>query len=257
MGWDISYHPISENQINKWYFEVLENESLVEELANKIEMDPFYVNKYKEVIAIGKQVKKDEDFDTTHGYYIAVIQGFFQTFFYTRGAALSFAESAILKPYFKKWQTIANGIIESEKINNAITTNYCSGVFIPYNKVLQLLNDYENNKEIKAVIDDLFSHQRIKVFLKALYFAKEKELGILEATEVMVPNPLDLNKSDCYSNLYNCDTEGPILYQEAAMEMLEEVENVENLNKGEIANNADFKIITTEKKGFWSRLFGK
>ena len=96
-------------------------------------------------------------------------------------------------------------------------------MYIPADKVVELLHDYENDSDIKKELDNIFSHDRITVFLKALRYAKEKNVGILEATEVMEPNPVDLNESSCYSNLFNCDTEGPLLFQKAVMQQAKEI----------------------------------
>lgn len=261
MGWDISYHPISEKQINEWYFDVLDNQELIEKLSTENKIEDFYKEKYKETINVGLETKSDDIFDKSHGYYVAVVQGFFQKYFYTRGSALSFSENQLFKEYYKKW----NEIVSSEKltvnVNNQIIENYCSGVYIPNNKVIDLLNDYENKPEIRKELNNLFSHNRINVFLKALNFAKENQLGLLEATEVIEPNPMDLNNSSCYSNLYNCDPEGAILYQQAAMEQIAEIEKSQKLNAGEISSKAEYKVTNVEskkeKKGFWKKLFGK
>ncbi|WP_298781829.1 hypothetical protein [uncultured Polaribacter sp.] len=223
MGWDISYHPISEEQINEWYFDVLDNLELIEKLSADNKIEDFYKEKYKETINVGLATKTDDIFDKSHGYYVAVVQGFFQKFFYTRGSALSFSKNQLLKEYYKKWDKIISNEKLTKNVYNQIIENYCSGVYIPKNKVVELINDYENNFEVKKELDDLFSHNRIKVFLKALNFAKENALGLLEATEVIEPNPINLNNSSCYSNLFNCDPEGAILYQQTAMEQIAKI----------------------------------
>jgi hypothetical protein len=261
MGWDISYHPISEKQINEWYFDVLDNQELIEKLSTENKIEDFYKEKYKETIKVGLETKTDDIFDKNHGYYVAVVQGFFQKFFYTRGSALSFSENPLLKKYYKKWTEIIPNEKLTKNVNNQIVENYCSGVYISKDKVTELLNDYENNPELRKELDDLFSHNRISVFKKALKFAQENELGLLEATEVIEPNPMDLNNSSCYSNLFNCDPEGAMLYQQAAMEQIAEIEKSQNLEAGEISSKAEYKVTNVEpkkeKKGFWKKLFGK
>ncbi|WP_324026368.1 hypothetical protein QSV08_02725 [Maribacter sp. BPC-D8] len=263
MGWDISYHPISEKQISEWYFDVLEDQSLIDKLATEYKIEDFYKEKYKETIAVGSETKDTDIFDKSHGYYAAVAQGFFQKFFYTRGAALSFSESGLLESYFKNWDQILPKEKLTSNVNNRIIENYCSGVYIPANMVVELLKDYEVNAEVKNELDNLFSFDRINVFLKALNYAKDNELGLLEATEVVEPNPMDLNSSSCYSNLFNCDPEGAMLYKKAAMEQIAEIEKREKLKEGEISSNAEYKITNVEaddtpaKKGFWKKLFGK
>ena len=263
MGWDISYHPISEKQINEWYFNVLDNQDLIEKLASENNIEDFYKEKYADTIKVGLETKDDAVFDINHGYYVAVVQGFFQKYFYTRGAALSFSETPLLQKYFKNWSDIIPNNKLTKNVNNRIINNYCSGVYIPENKVIELINDYNNDPEIKKEIDHLFSHNRINEFLKALNFAKDNNLGLLEATEVVEPNPIDLNDSSCYSNLFNCDPGGALLYQQTAMEQFAEIEKRQNLPKGEIASKAKYEVTNIapikkkEKVGFWKKLFGK
>jgi hypothetical protein len=62
-----------------------------------------------------------------------------------------------------------------------------------------------------------------------LDYSKENKLGLLEATEVVEPNPNDLNKSTGYTNFWHYDYGGPILYRD---EVLEQMENIKkNINK--------------------------
>lgn len=263
MGWDISYHPIDEEQMKAWYFDVLEKKALVNTLASQHGIEDFYQQKYIDTINVALETGSDDNFEHTHGYYIAVIQGFFEKYFYVRGGALSFAESDVFQKYFKPWEAIIPEHRFAQKIHNRIVENYSSGVYIPKEKVTQLLNDYKNDALIKTALDELFSHGRIAVFLKALAYADGKGLGLLEATEVVEPNPLDLNSSACYSNLFNCDPEGARLYQETAMAQFAEIEKLEGLEEGTIINNAEHvvnhiqPVKPKEEKGFWKKLFGK
>ncbi len=263
MGWDISYHPISEEQIKSWYFDVLEDKNAIELLSQQYSLDDFYKQKYLDTIDVALKTDAGGIFDKTHGYYIAVVQGFFEKYFYVRGGALSFSESGNLKKYFKEWETFIPREKLTENVYNQIVENYCSGVFLPNNQVKQLLEDYKSDPSIKNELDDLFSPKYIGVFLKALEYADEKGLGILEATEVMEPNPIDLNQSSCYSNLYNCDPEGALLYQEATLELIAEIENQQGGQKAGTPPPT-YTVIHTkesekkeEKKGFWKKLFGK
>lgn len=263
MGWDISYHPISEAQMHAWYFDVLAGKTSVATLANQHDLEEFYQQKYVDTINVALETSSEDIFDKSHGYYIAVIQGFLEKYFYVRGGALSFAEGDILQKYFKPWQAIIpeNGF--PQKIDNHIVENYSSGIFIPKEKVTQLLSDYKTDEVVKTALNELFSDGRMVVFLKALAYAEERGLGLLEATEVVAPNPLDLNSSACYSNLFNCDPEGAQLYQKTAMAQFAEIEKREGLAEGTILNNAEHvvnhiePVAPKEEKGFWKKLFGK
>ena len=45
-------------------------------------------------------------------------------------------------------------------------------------------------------------------------------VGLLEATEVVEPNPIRPNESVCYSNLFHCDRDGVYLYMDRAMQQI-------------------------------------
>ena len=233
MGYDISYHPISKAQMHKWYFDVLDDSSLLDKLETRVpsnqlksesqraEFEEYYLNKYKDVIKVSKTMK--DSFSKTHAYIIAVVQGFFEEFFYTRGAALSFVED---DDFFDKYTTSWRDIAPKKYLENfeydGLDENYSGGVYLSPTQVVQLLTDYEKDKKLKTTIDKLFSHNRIVIFLEALNFAKEKGLGLLEATEVVEPHPNSNIEPDCYCNLFNCDSKGITLFQMAAMEQMKE-----------------------------------
>lgn len=266
MGFDISYHPISEEEMKKWYFNCLKdfsagNEKGIYQLASEYEIEDFYVEKYKETLAVAIQTTKEEYFDKSHGYYIAVIQGFFRTYFYTRGTAFSFLieDKPNLQIYVKPWQETLTDFFENP-IANKIIENYCSGVFIPYSHIEKLYSDYQSNDQIKKDLDEFFE-ENIDVFMKAINYCRENKLGLLEATEVIEPNPIALNDSTCYSNLYNCDTDGPLMYQTVAMKQIEEATHGEGKSLEEIIEKASYVKVTPQeeienvKKGFWKKIF--
>jgi hypothetical protein len=270
MGFDISYHPISEEQINAWYFELIANPEKIEKLASEYQIDDFYKTKYQDTINAGRETDQNDYFDKTHGFFIAIVQGFFETYFYIRGSALSFSANKQLDSYYKRWEEFIPIESLTTKVQNRLVENYCSGVYIAADQVVRLLNDYQYNPEIKSELDQLFSEGRIVIFLKALNFAKERSLGLLEATEVVEPQPFDLNESKSYSNLFNCDKEGPLLYQITAFEQIKDIEQRDGLPENEVLHNVKIEKVHVEpaetdtektnrvakKKSFWKRLFG-
>ena len=47
-------------------------------------------------------------------------------------------------------------------------------------------------------------------------------VGLLEATEVVEPNPISPNESTSYSNLYHCDRDGVYLYMDTVSRQIED-----------------------------------
>lgn len=267
MGYDISYHPINKDEMYEWYFNRL-NElksgdfSGIEAVAHKYGMDDFYVQKYKDTMYVAANTTNTESFDKTHSYYLAVVQGFFRTFYYTRGTGFTFLiqQHEEMSTYTTSFSKILDRKIENP-IHNGIIENYCGGVYIPCENVSKLLADYQNGV-VKEVLENFFE-QNLPIFLKALTFAKEHQLGLLEATEVVEVNPIALNETVCYSNLMNCDREGAYIYAETAKAQIESYASAQNMDVQEVMKNAVYKKMPTGeadknvKKGLWKKLFGK
>lgn len=113
MGYDITFHPISEAQMDAWYFSLLDSlakgdTSRLEAVAEEAGMDPFYINKYRDLMKYAAGTPPSERFETTHGFYMAVVQGFFRKHYYVRGTALSFMaeEYPLMKRYITPWKDI-------------------------------------------------------------------------------------------------------------------------------------------------------
>lgn len=66
----------------------------------------------------------------------------------------------------------------------------------------------------------LWCDGQLAVLKKALTFAVELGTGLLEATEVVEPDPISPNESTSYSNLYHCDRDGVYLYIDMAMKQI-------------------------------------
>ena len=271
MGYDITYHPIKVEQMEKWYFNRLDevksgNHSKVREIAKEAGIEEFYIEKYVDVMKIAADAKTDEIFEKTHGFNIAVIQGFFLPYYYNRGTGFSFliADHPEMTKYITPWKDIIPQTIKSP-IQGYIFENYCGGVFIAPDQVNQLLSDYEKDEHIKKIIDEFFEIN-LPVFFTALEYASENGLGLVEATEVVEPNPIDLNQTQSYSNLYNCDPEGALIYHEVTLKQVEEFlkEKGDNTDLKEALKNAVYKKIEYssqdkehKKGGFFRRLFKK
>lgn len=239
MGYDISYHAIGKDEISQWYFKPLKlaqkgDFEAIAKIAREVGMDEFYAEKYADGFRSALEYGTQGIFNKTHGFHIAVAQGYFREYFYTRGTAFSFLaeQSSKFKPYISDWREVlpAEFLAEfSGEIHNEIVENYCCGAYLNADNVRKLLRDYEADGEIKSAVDEFYA-QNLPVFLKALNLARELEVGLLEATEVVEPNPIDLNRSESFSNLFNCDTQGALIYAEIAAQQIGEA--IEHSNAG-------------------------
>ena len=137
-------------------------------------------------------------------------------YYYTRGSAFSFLVEQ--KPeyarYFTSWEQITP-VSFPNPMQNRIIENYCSGVYLSPDQVIQLLKDMEQDPKVLEDLEGLWSNGQIAVLKKALSAAAKSGVGLLEATEVVEPNPISPNESTSYSNLYHCDRDGVYLYIDA------------------------------------------
>ena len=231
MGYDISYHAIGKDEISQWYFKPLKlaqkgDFEAIAQIAREAGMDEFYVEKYADGFRSALQYGTGGIFNKMHGFHIAVAQGYFREYFYTRGTAFSFLaeQSSKFKPYISDWREVLPKEFLAEfsgEIHNEIIENYCCGAYLGADGVQKLLRDYEADGEIKEAIDEFYA-QNLPVFLNALNLAAELGVGLLEATEVVEPNPIDLNRSESFSNLFNCDTQGALIYADIAAQQIGE-----------------------------------
>lgn len=251
MGFDISYHPIGIEQMNAWYFERLPEVergdfSQLQKAGKDAGLDEFYIDKYIETMKVAVNTTPQDLFEKQHAYCMAVVQGFFLPYYYTRGTALSFLfeEAPQLKKYVTSWNNIKPKHILCP-VTDGLVENYSGGVYIGAQQVSELLAELEQEGETK----DLFSYffeDNFPVFVKALKYADEHGIGLLEASEVVEPNPVDLNKTISYSNLFNCDKEGAFIYQRIAAEQINEA----------ISNHKENKK-SHPFKSFIQKLFGR
>lgn len=226
MGYDVSFHPISPDEIQEWYFTPLTwiqqgQEEKVLALAAQYGIEDFYAEKYLDTLRVGAETESNELFDKSHGFYIAVIQGFFREYYYTRGSAFSFLleEKPDYARYFTPWAQVVPTAFPNPA-ENRIVENYCSGVYLSPDQVMQLLKDMEQDPKVCEDLERIWSNGQIAVLKKALSAAAELGAGLLEATEVVEPNPISPNESTSYSNLYHCDRNGVYLYMDLTMQQL-------------------------------------
>lgn len=185
-------------------------------LAAQYGMEDFYAEKYLNTLRAGAETEADELFDKSHGFYIAVIQGFFRDYYYTRGSAFSFLveEKPEYRRYFTPWTQVAPPALPNPA-ENQIIENYSSGVYLSPEQVTQLLKDMEQDPKVLEDLEGRWSNGQLAVLKKALSAAAKSGVGLLEATEVVEPNPISPNESTSYSNLYHCDRDGVYLYIDA------------------------------------------
>ena len=124
--------------------------------------------------------------------------------------------------YFTSWEQVVPTAFPNPA-ENQIIENYCAGVYLSPKQVVQLLRNLEQDPKVCEDLERIWSNGQLAVLKKALTAAAELSVGLLEATEVLEPNPIRPNESTSYSNLYHCDRDGVYLYIDTVSAQLADV----------------------------------
>ncbi|CAA6826815.1 MAG: Unknown protein [uncultured Sulfurovum sp.] len=217
MDFTVSYHPITTEQMREWYFDVFEDLGAAEDLKVRIpkeqlkhenleELEIYYKGKYLEMLKRSRNLDY-ENFNKWHGYFLAIVQGFFEKFYFVQGAALSSViDKEFSKMYFTPWREIIDAdYIEDLSSASKLNGPFSAGAYLAPEQVKKLLNDYENDDYTKELLEEQFEGKRIEVLIAALKYASENNQGLIEATSVIDPGEELFEEPSCYSNLFNCD----------------------------------------------------
>lgn len=245
MGWDITYHPVGTDEIQSIYFQGLTEHDHYKSLVTRFGVDDFYAEQLRSRFEEARNLEGDVSFQKGHAFYVAIISGFLRKHHYIRGGAFSFlADDEVMAKYVGDWKTLVPEAYRDSHFDNCLTENYCGGVFLPSEGLKKLRDDYRSDSYVRSKMDEGFSHGRLAVFWKAVDEAIESSLGLVEASEVVEPNPFNLNATRSLTNLSNCYPDGALLYEESATQQIAETQKSD-----------ESKV--PEKKGFFARLFRK
>ena len=217
MDLTVSYHPITTQQMREWYFNVFEDLGAANDLKVRIpkeqlkdnnleELEAFYTNKYLDMVKRSRELDYD-NFNQWHGYFLAIVQGFFEKFYFVQGAALSsVVDKEFSQNYFTPWrEVIESDYIEDLAVSSKLNGAFSAGAYISPEQVKKLLNDYENDKYIKELLEEQFVGKKVEVLIEALKYASQNNQGLIESTSIITPGEELFEEPECYSNLFNCD----------------------------------------------------
>ncbi|MFK7049254.1 MULTISPECIES: hypothetical protein [Flavobacterium] len=257
-----SYHPISEKEINEWYCD-LKFQSILDHVyyeivknGRRFNLKEESLKSYVEIMKMAaKNAQSKNNFDEAHAYNIALVQGLFRKYFYLKD--FSFSKLIDKKSYFerytKKWQEI----VKQEKdrllkVNNKISGEKSGGIYIPYNKVIELLQDYAKKGSVQDDLNAFFG-ERITIFLSSLEYAKSNNLGILEAAGIINKDFLVSSNEVSDIIIGNCDTQSLQFGSQIKIAKHEIVREI--MLDLPIAKIPEIEQ-KEEKKSLWKKLFG-
>lgn len=210
----ITYHPISDVMLESYAYYVFDanGRALASEHADGIAMDEPH-RRHLVSLLTGFATPGNFAFDQTHGFAIALTQGFFGPYFYINDARLS-SVGEVLSSYTSPWQDVLPDWQNSDTAANRLLGNYSSGVFIPSDQVARLMTDAHGVQDLSDALAAEFPDEKLGVLWAALQTAHAQGAGLLEAAGAIVPDPHDLMNTTCFSRYEHCDPAGLQAYVE-------------------------------------------
>jgi hypothetical protein len=225
MGFDVTYHPMRQQSMQEWYFDRLAEArsgdwSGMTALAAQAGLNEQLVNMYRQILQAGVETNDNETFEKTHVYYMAAAQGLFADYFYTRGTLFSdlVARKPSMGKYVTAWEQVRpEGF--ANPCSGGLEENYSGGVYISSNQCKELLVDNEGDEQVHAILQDFFGGN-LPVFLKAAKVAVGGGAGLVEASEIIEPDPFDLENTGGVTDINHCDPDGVMEYVRMAAEQV-------------------------------------
>jgi hypothetical protein len=212
MDQHVTYHPLADEmpQMYQYYISDEQGTALAARHCESVGMDDVNKQRFLDLLPHFAQ-PGDYPFDQTHGFSIALAQGFFSPYFYVNDAQLSRLGEAIA-PYAQRWQDTLPDWQVADSAQNRVLSQYSSGVFIPAATVAQFMSDAHNVPALTQALATEFPGEKLGVLWSALQTAHSMGVGLLEASGAIEPNASDLPASLSFTNFDNCDDAGLHIY---------------------------------------------
>lgn len=199
MWFDITFHTTSREEIKKYLLDIVEDFSLIETRAKEITSD---INKQKELISLYnsfknqfEEIKKQKvepiNISNTLAYVYGAINWYIHPYYYSRNEWLTLKTGDKLTNIIKSIIEDENFIKKHNLENNKELTYYSVWWYVE-NKDLNILEDQVLNNNLIQDEDNKWA------LLDTIKYAKENNLGVFEASEIVIPIA-----DECYSDFSN------------------------------------------------------
>lgn len=164
-------------------------------------------------------------FEAGYGYALCAAQTCFGPYWYTRGSTLTAflgasGASSRLAADFGGEPALRH--LPPNPREGRITQNYRSGAWLPASSVGRLLSLLGSDPAVGAVFGAAFPGGQSAVVKSALEWAHGHDCGLMEAADLVVPDPVDPRRTEATCWLPNLDLGGVRLYAAEAERQLRE-----------------------------------
>lgn len=201
----ITYHPVSSAMVERYAYYVYAEggADLAAQHGDAMGMGLAYRDHFVSLLA-HFAATGDQPFDRSHGFNIALTQGFFGTYFYVFDARLS-SLGELIAPYCTTWDQVLPDWPTAATAANRLQGEYSSGTFLRADAVAQFMHDAHANPELTQALATHFPGSKLTVLWSALQAAVDEGAGLVEAAGVLVPDRHDLSATTCLARYDQCD----------------------------------------------------
>lgn len=204
MGFDVSFHPFSTDEIRTYFFDVLAAPEKAEEAAGQVSTDPGKQAQLLELYHVCSMVLPDvragnEPFSASIGFALAAVAGFLHPYWYSRGGSISALHNNV--PHFPMLLQSLTTIFHEElqgiedDQNGMLEWNNQVGGCVALQSLPQLREALD---KYSAEVDEVLDKDGRHGLLQAITYCETHGLHLLEATDVAVPVA-----DDCISDMDN------------------------------------------------------
>lgn len=193
MGYDITFHSISKNELQRYVFDVLEDPSCAENRSKEISSAPekcakIFQTYYSDHLIkwFGEEQARRDDISPSFALVTAVIAGYLHPYHYSRNFALMLLSERFpeVKGLFTSLTKVQGSPLAdySDPNDGLISHNYAaSGIVEHPSRVL----DFIERNESELLMD--YGEEEVKALKSCLNYCVERDLYFLEAAEVVFP----------------------------------------------------------------------
>jgi hypothetical protein len=192
MGFDVTFHPIGKQELEHFVLDVLGDPQLAFARAKELTYDSVkqqvVVDVYRHFPKWRAEWKKDPDtIARTLAFGAAAIAGHLHPYWYSRGGSISFvAMNTSGFPHgFRTWEQLAPAIVPAGG-PSLVIENYSASGFVDPSQ-LPALRAALDDPQHRAAVDEHLGAAGRKALGHAIDYALAHGLGLLEASDIVVP----------------------------------------------------------------------
>lgn len=195
MGYDVTFHPISLDDLHRYVFDVIEQPGLSEERASTMASDPAKrraIEKiYEQLAEWARQLANRQSLplNETFAYGTAQIAGFRHPYWYARNSAISMLDDTAVLDLFKPLTELPGAPIclRDTEMSSHIGMNYtASGVITDLDALEQHLKRLGLDGDSPSLFT-VFDSATLASLREAIAYCKQHDLALIEGTDIVVP----------------------------------------------------------------------